>query len=96
MPSGINLVCSNLGDTSIPMDLSITVRSAATQTFAKVDFRVAHVRYARVTKAHSTGQELDAFLKRQNSDYDRIIYVGDGTNDFCPAVRLRRYRPSCP
>lgn len=36
------------------------------------------------------GQELDAFLKRHNSDYDRIIYVGDGSNDFCPAVRLRR------
>ncbi|KAH9954129.1 phosphatase phospho-type [Russula dissimulans] len=35
------------------------------------------------------GQELDAFLKRQGTDYDRIIYVGDGSNDFCPAVRLR-------
>jgi len=34
------------------------------------------------------GQELEAFLKR-NTDYDRIIYVGDGSNDFCPAVKLR-------
>jgi len=36
------------------------------------------------------GQEFDAFIKRQGVDYDRIIYVGDGSNDFCPVVRLRR------
>jgi hypothetical protein len=30
-------------------------------------------------------KELDVFLKRQNSNYDHIIYIGDGTNDFCPA-----------
>jgi len=36
------------------------------------------------------GQELEAFLKRQGVDYDRIIYVGDGSNDFCPVVELRR------
>ncbi|KAF8270278.1 phosphatase phospho-type [Lactarius quietus] len=35
------------------------------------------------------GSELDAFLKRQGTDYDRIIYVGDGSNDFCPVLRLR-------
>jgi pyridoxal phosphate phosphatase PHOSPHO2 len=35
------------------------------------------------------GQELEAFLKRHGTDYDRIIYVGDGSNDFCPAVKLR-------
>ncbi|KAH9978936.1 phosphatase phospho-type [Lactifluus volemus] len=35
------------------------------------------------------GSELDAFLKRHGVDYDRIIYVGDGSNDFCPALRLR-------
>jgi pyridoxal phosphate phosphatase PHOSPHO2 len=35
------------------------------------------------------GSELDAFLKRRGTEYDRIIYVGDGTNDFCPALRLR-------
>jgi len=34
------------------------------------------------------GDELDAFLKRSPA-YDRVIYVGDGTNDFCPVLRLR-------
>ncbi|KAH9083854.1 phosphatase phospho-type [Lactarius deliciosus] len=33
--------------------------------------------------------KLDAFLKRSGTDYDRIIYVGDGSNDFCPVLRLR-------
>jgi len=36
------------------------------------------------------GQELEAFLGRHGTDYDRIIYVGDGSNDFCPIMRLRR------
>ncbi|KAI0031750.1 phosphatase phospho-type [Vararia minispora EC-137] len=36
------------------------------------------------------GDELEAFLKRQQTEYDRIIYVGDGSNDFCPILRLRK------
>lgn len=36
-----------------------------------------------------TGEELDAFLARQGKNFDRIVYVGDGTNDFCPILRLR-------
>ncbi|KAH9058838.1 phosphatase phospho-type [Lactarius vividus] len=35
------------------------------------------------------GSELDGFLKRRGTNYDRIIYVGDGSNDFCPSLRLR-------
>lgn len=37
------------------------------------------------------GEELDAFLERHGgrSAYDRIVYVGDGGNDFCPVLRLR-------
>jgi pyridoxal phosphate phosphatase PHOSPHO2 len=39
------------------------------------------------------GQELTRYLdaKRRASDteFDRIIYVGDGNNDFCPVLRLR-------
>ncbi|EIN11890.1 hypothetical protein PUNSTDRAFT_99192 [Punctularia strigosozonata HHB-11173 SS5] len=35
------------------------------------------------------GEELTAFLERHQPGFDRIIYVGDGGNDFCPALRLR-------
>ncbi|KAK2464235.1 hypothetical protein APHAL10511_003692 [Amanita phalloides] len=36
------------------------------------------------------GQELDAYLARRNLHFDRIVYVGDGSNDFCPVLRLRQ------
>ncbi|KAI0048259.1 hypothetical protein FA95DRAFT_1539953 [Auriscalpium vulgare] len=36
------------------------------------------------------GDELDAFLQRHKTQFDRVIYVGDGSNDFCPILRLRR------
>ena len=38
------------------------------------------------------GQELEAFLERTGgrAQYDRIVYVGDGSNDFCPLLRLTR------
>ncbi|KAK7692568.1 hypothetical protein QCA50_004198 [Cerrena zonata] len=35
------------------------------------------------------GEELDAFLERHQTKFDRIVYVGDGSNDFCPILRLR-------
>jgi len=35
------------------------------------------------------GQELDAFLERHKPEFDRVIYVGDGSNDYCPVIRLR-------
>ncbi|KAN0064618.1 hypothetical protein ACQY0O_002247 [Thecaphora frezii] len=48
------------------------------------------------------GDELEAFLARHGgrAAFDRIIYVGDGGNDYCPLLRLgnndlalvRRYR----
>ena len=41
---------------------------------------------------HWVGDELDAFLK-EHGPYDRVIYVGDGSNDFCPVIRLREYAP---
>lgn len=37
------------------------------------------------------GEELEAFLSRKGVEYDHIAYVGDGTNDFCPILRLRRW-----
>jgi len=35
------------------------------------------------------GEELDAYLSRQPNGFDRIIYIGDGSNDYCPIIRLR-------
>ncbi|GAC71329.1 hypothetical protein PANT_2d00058 [Moesziomyces antarcticus T-34] len=37
------------------------------------------------------GDELEAFLERHGGRdaFDRIIYVGDGGNDYCPVKRLR-------
>ncbi|KIM69041.1 hypothetical protein SCLCIDRAFT_103543 [Scleroderma citrinum Foug A] len=35
------------------------------------------------------GEELEAFLARHLPEYDRVIYVGDGENDFCPILRMR-------
>ncbi|ORX55196.1 hypothetical protein DM01DRAFT_1033009 [Hesseltinella vesiculosa] len=34
------------------------------------------------------GLELDAYIKL-NGPFQKIMYVGDGTNDYCPATRLR-------
>jgi pyridoxal phosphate phosphatase PHOSPHO2 len=36
------------------------------------------------------GEELEAFLVRKGVEFDRIAYVGDGANDFCPTLRLRK------
>lgn len=35
------------------------------------------------------GEELEAFIK-EHGPFDRIVYTGDGSNDFCPILRLRR------
>jgi len=35
------------------------------------------------------GEELVAFLERHQPGFDKVIYVGDGGNDFCPILRLR-------
>ncbi|KIP08402.1 hypothetical protein PHLGIDRAFT_127025 [Phlebiopsis gigantea 11061_1 CR5-6] len=35
------------------------------------------------------GEELDAFIARQGRTFDRVVYIGDGSNDFCPILRLR-------
>jgi len=36
------------------------------------------------------GEELEAFLKDKDP-FEKMIYVGDGSNDFCPILRLREY-----
>lgn len=42
----------------------------------------------------TTGQELTRYLDANDTEFDRIIYIGDGSNDFCAVLRLRRYVPS--
>ena len=39
----------------------------------------------------TSGEELEAFLERHQPNFDQIIYVGDGKNDYCPVLRLRRH-----
>lgn len=36
------------------------------------------------------GEELSAFLK-EREPFDKVVYIGDGSNDFCPILRLRSY-----
>jgi len=35
------------------------------------------------------GHILDEHCQKSGVKYDVVAYIGDGTNDFCPAVRLR-------
>ncbi|KAN0090727.1 Phosphatase PHOSPHO-type [Tylopilus felleus] len=35
------------------------------------------------------GQELTRYIETRNTQFDRIIYIGDGSNDFCAVLRLR-------
>jgi hypothetical protein len=35
------------------------------------------------------GRIVDAI--RSKAEYDAVLYVGDGTGDFCPSTRLTRY-----
>lgn len=37
------------------------------------------------------GKELDEFMTRHGGwdAFERVVYVGDGGNDFCPLLRLR-------
>lgn len=43
--------------------------------------------------AFTLGEELEAFIVRNQPAFDRVIYIGDGSNDFCPILRMRRYVP---
>lgn len=42
------------------------------------------------------GAELEAFMARHGGweHWDRVVYVGDGGNDFCPLLHLRSSVPS--
>lgn len=38
-----------------------------------------------------TGAELEAFMERHGgwAAFDKVVYVGDGSNDLCPVLHLR-------
>lgn len=38
------------------------------------------------------GEELEDYFRREGGrvQYNRIVYIGDGSNDFCPLLRLTR------
>lgn len=37
------------------------------------------------------GEELEAFIARTGRKFDRVVYIGDGSNDFCPILRMGRF-----
>ncbi|KAK8853277.1 hypothetical protein IAR55_003981 [Kwoniella newhampshirensis] len=43
------------------------------------------------------GAELDDYLAEQGGkdSFDKIVYVGDGENDFCPLLRMRKGDLAC-
>jgi hypothetical protein len=53
----------------------------------------AHVRstlYSTLMFLVRLGNELDGFIERHGIPFDRVIFVGDGTPDYCAAARLRK------
>ena len=38
------------------------------------------------------GDELDAYVAAHGGkdDFSRIVYIGDGKNDYCPLLRMRK------
>lgn len=50
------------------------------------------------TKNLCKGQILEDFIEAQdkiNVKYEKIVYVGDGSNDFCPILRLKETDLAC-
>lgn len=50
------------------------------------------------TKNLCKGQVLQEFIENQKSagiNYNKIVYVGDGTNDFCPILKLQENDLAC-
>lgn len=43
------------------------------------------------------GDELDEWLAQNGGKdgFDKIVYVGDGGNDFCPLLRMRKGDLAC-
>ena len=63
--------------------------SAARRICAKVS--VSAIKRTCPTKLLCAGEELEAFIARTGRKFDRVVYVGDGSNDFCPILRMGRF-----
>jgi len=85
--NGKTLVYSTFAEEWTPLVPNIAARSDVAPTCVKVNFFDSIIFTAHKTNA---GDELSAFLERHLPDYDRVVYIGDGSNDFCPILRLRR------
>ena len=46
------------------------------------------------------GQILDEHVEKarseRNTSFSHVVYIGDGTNDLCPSLRLRSCDVTCP
>lgn len=87
---------SSSEDVSIQLGLNTRVKSPAIPTCAKVRCSLLENLFcANLTHA---GEELDAYIESQGGwdSFDRVVYVGDGSNDLCPVLRLRKYVLSIP
>lgn len=90
-PNGILQDCSDWDEGLTQKARSIAARSDAVQICARVKKNAELSLPRRFLMCCPTGEELEAFLARKGVEYDHIAYVGDGSNDFCPILRLRRW-----
>ncbi|KAK9899431.1 hypothetical protein P389DRAFT_48499 [Cystobasidium minutum MCA 4210] len=93
----INTILQHHGLTDIFSDIITNPAAFTSDGMLEVKRRVL----ASDTKQHQCtvgcsanmckGEELEAYIEQHGgrSAFDRIVYVGDGSNDFCPLLRLK-------
>ncbi|KAG9127495.1 hypothetical protein FRC07_013033 [Ceratobasidium sp. 392] len=72
----------------LPMELNGTATGSISDVTSLLTALNTTARLAAARIYAKASSELTAFLERRGETFDRLIYVGDGSNDFCPAVRL--------
>lgn len=55
-----------------------------------VDYRNLSVKSTGLAHVLIAGKELLDHVAKFG-EYERLIYAGDGRNDYCPSTKLRRY-----
>lgn len=92
LPRGKMMDSSKYGGKSTLLDLSIRAPLVVLRTCAKVR-RLIHLFLTRCScGCRRLGDELEAYLARKGGidSYDKLVYIGDGSNDFCPILRMRK------